>query len=106
MGGGKEMSSARERMLSSIVLASAFFCPSEHFSAQLGRKVLSSAFFGCDKMPLSPMVTGLPFFHLLSPISVYFAEKVNPGWLQLNLFFCFSWLLLSPLSEESILLSG
>jgi hypothetical protein len=62
MGGGKEMSSARERMLSSIVLASAFFCPSEHFSAQLGRKVLSSAFFGCDKMPLSPMVTGLPFF--------------------------------------------
>jgi hypothetical protein len=27
----------------------AFFCPSEHFSAQLGRKVLPSAFFGFYK---------------------------------------------------------
>ena len=31
------------------------------------------------------------FFHLffLLPISAFFAEKVNPRWLQLNLFFCF-----------------
>ncbi len=32
-----------------MVLASAFFCPSEHFSAQMGRKVLPSAFFCFDK---------------------------------------------------------
>ena len=38
---------------------------------------------------LSPMVTGLPFLStfFLSPNFVYFAEKVNPRWLQLNLFF-------------------
>ncbi len=38
---------------------------------------------------VSPMVTGSPFFStfFLSPISVSFAEKVNPRWLQLNLFF-------------------
>ena len=38
---------------------------------------------------LRPMVTTLPFFSLffLSPIFVFFAEKVNPRWLQLNLFF-------------------
>ena len=54
MGGGKEMSSARERVLSSMVLASAFFCPSEHFSAQLSKKVLPSAFFGFDKTPPKP----------------------------------------------------
>ena len=49
---------------------------------------------------LSPMVTGSPFFStfFLSPISVSLAEKVNPRCLQLTLFFCFSWLLLSPLS--------
>ena len=32
-----------------MVLVSTFFCPSEHFSAQLGRKLLPSAFFGFDK---------------------------------------------------------
>jgi len=41
MGGGKEISSARERVLSCMVLASAFFCPSEHF-------------FGFDKTPPKP----------------------------------------------------
>ena len=46
------------------------------------------------------------FRPFLSLISVSFVEKINPWCLQVNLFFCFSWLLLSPLSEESILLSG
>ena len=44
------------------------------------------------------MVTGLPFFSTffyLSPISVFFAEKVNPR-LQLNLFFLL--FLVTPLS--------
>jgi hypothetical protein len=50
------------------------------------------------KHVLSPMVTGLPFFppFFLSPIFVYFAEKVNPQWLQLNLFFLL--FLATPLS--------
>jgi hypothetical protein len=36
-------------MLSKEALASAFFCPSEHFSARMGKKALASAFFGFDK---------------------------------------------------------
>ncbi len=49
-----------------------------------GGKEISSAW----EWVLSSMVTGSPFFppFFLSPIFVYFAEKVNPRWLQLNLF--------------------
>jgi len=41
------------------------------------------------EVSLNPMVTGSPFFlpFFLLPIFVYFAEKVNPWWLQLNPFF-------------------
>jgi len=60
--------------------------------------ILLRTFFKKPIRPvLSPMVTGLPFFStffFLSPILfVYFAEKVNPRWLQLNLLF-----LVTPLS--------
>jgi hypothetical protein len=41
----------------------AFFCPSEHFSAQLGRKVLPSAFFGFNKTaPKANSYNALIFF--------------------------------------------
>ena len=38
-----------------------------------------------DAHGVRPMVTGSPFFStfFLSPISVSFAKKVNPRWLQL-----------------------
>jgi hypothetical protein len=45
-----------------------------------------------QKCGIRPKVTGSPFFStffFLSPISVFFSEKVNPRRLQLNFFFFF-----------------